>query len=85
MLIIGGILPIVGRFLASIPAPIMGGLYVVLFGMILGVGLRYTAKSDLNSLRNVAIVGASILLGLALPSALANPEIKDSVLKALES
>lgn len=69
LLVIAGLLPVVGGVLGSIPIPLMGGLYCVLFGIITGVGLRYVALADLGSMRNVSIMGFSIFFGFAVPEA----------------
>lgn len=80
ILIVAGLLPIFGTLLASIPAPIMGGLYCVLFGMIAGVGLRYAVRADLNSMRNVSVMGFALFFGFAVPSVFASPDAKSAAL-----
>ncbi|XP_053399264.1 solute carrier family 23 member 2-like isoform X2 [Mercenaria mercenaria] len=56
-----------GAVFASIPEPIVGGLFMVTFGMITGVGLSNLQHVDLNSPRNIFIVGVSLFLGLSIP------------------
>jgi len=43
-----------GQFLSSIPAPVMGGISIMLFGMIATIGLKSLMQSDvdLNEFRN---------------------------------
>ena len=79
ILMIAGAIPLFGNILASIPNPIMGGLYVILFGIIMGIGLRYAARADLTSMRNVSIIGFSLFFGLALSTALSSPDVEKEI------
>ena len=85
LLLVAGLLPVVGALLASIPTPVMGGLYCVLFGMIAGIGLRYAVKADLSSMRNVSIMGFSIFFGFAIPSVFASAELKAATIELMGS
>ncbi|EJN59427.1 uracil-xanthine permease family protein [Halogranum rubrum] len=67
MLVVGFIGPI-GQLFATIPAPIVGGLYIVMFGQITAVGLSNLKFIDLDSNRNVFIVGIALFAGLAIPA-----------------
>ena len=66
-MIVVGLLGKVGAFFVSIPDPIVGGIYMVMFGMIAAVGISNLQFADMNSSRNLFIVGFSIVFGLALP------------------
>lgn len=64
------LLAVIGKFGAlftSIPSPVVGGMYCVMFAMIAGVGLSNLQFVDLNSSRNLFIIGFSIFMGLSLP------------------
>ena len=66
---------VVAKFVAIfiiIPDPILGGVFLVIFGMIAAVGLSNLQYADMNSSRNLYIVGLSLLMGLALPYYLEN-------------
>jgi len=66
MMVVG----VVGKICAvfvSIPQPIVGGVLMVMFGMIAAVGISNIQFADMNSSRNLFIVGFSIVFGLALP------------------
>ena len=66
---------VVGKFGAvfvSIPDPIVGGVFMVMFGMIAAVGISNLQFADMNSSRNLFIVGFSIVFGLALPHYMEN-------------
>ncbi|XP_037324366.1 solute carrier family 23 member 1 isoform X1 [Pungitius pungitius] len=67
MLIMGS----VGKFtalFASLPDPILGGMFCTLFGMITAVGLSNLQLVDLNSSRNLFVLGFSMFFGLTLPT-----------------
>ncbi|XP_064880011.1 solute carrier family 23 member 1-like isoform X2 [Oncorhynchus nerka] len=61
----------VGKFtalFASLPDPILGGMFCTLFGMITAVGLSNLQSVDLNSSRNLFVLGFSMFFGLMLPN-----------------
>ncbi|RWS20326.1 solute carrier family 23 member 1-like protein, partial [Leptotrombidium deliense] len=59
---------------ATIPVPIVGGVFVVMFGIITAVGLSPLQFIDLNSSRNLFIIGFSIFTGICIPKWIAaNP------------
>ena len=55
-----------GAFLATIPAPVMGGIMVLLFGAIAVVGMNSLVKAgeDLMKPRNLAILAVILVFGL---------------------
>lgn len=61
-----------GAAFAIIPEPIIGGIYCVMFGIITGVGISSAQFVDLNSPRNLFILGFSIFFGLAFPTWISN-------------
>ncbi|CAN2390243.1 transepithelial L-ascorbic acid transport [Pristimantis euphronides] len=59
---------------ASIPDPILGGMFCALFGMITAIGLSNLQFVDMNSSRNLFVLGFSLFFGLVLPNYLdSNP------------
>ena len=62
-----GVVGKIGALFVSIPDPIVGGVFMVMFGMISAVGISNLQFADMNSSRNLFIVGFSIVFGLALP------------------
>lgn len=56
-----------GALFTSIPQPIVGGMYCAMFGMITAVGLSNLQFVDLNSARNLFIVGFALFMGLSVP------------------
>ena len=62
-----GMLGKFGALFVTIPDPIIGGVFMVMFGMITAVGIANLQYADMNSSRNARIVGFSLVFGLALP------------------
>jgi len=61
---------VLGKFSAvfvSIPEPVVGGVFCVMFAMITAVGLSALQSVDLSSSRNLFVLGFPLFLGLALP------------------
>ena len=67
MMIVAGLIGKFGALFVSIPDPIVGGVFMVMFGMIAAVGISNLQFADMNSGRNLFIVGFSIVFGLGLP------------------
>ena len=68
-----GVLPGLGRWLASVPPPVTGGLTLVLFGLIAVAGIRILTRAALGQ-RECLIVAIALGLGLGVdlhPEALA--------------
>lgn len=55
-----------GVLLQTIPAPVMGGILILLFGSIAAVGMNILikAKVDLNARRNLVIVSTTLVFGI---------------------
>ncbi|KMT00963.1 hypothetical protein BVRB_9g222280 [Beta vulgaris subsp. vulgaris] len=56
-----------GAVFASIPFPIFAALYCVLFGLVASVGLSFLQFTNMNSMRNLFIIGISLFLGISIP------------------
>jgi nucleobase transporter 1/2 len=56
-----------GALFSTIPQPIVGGMYCVMFGMIASVGLSNLQFVDLNSARNLFVIGFALFMGLSVP------------------
>ena len=64
------VLPLIGKFsatLATLPQPVVGAMYVGLFGLIAAVGLSNLQFVNLNNARNLFIIGISFFAGLSFP------------------
>ncbi len=61
-----------GQLIATIPDPIVGGLFIAMFGQIVAVGISNLRHVDLDSSRNTFIVGFALFVGLAIPAYMGN-------------
>nr|XP_026693018.1 solute carrier family 23 member 2-like isoform X2 [Ciona intestinalis] len=67
LFIIMGCVSKVGSIFVTLPEPVMGGIFLIMFGMIAAVGLSNLQYVDMNSPRNVFAVGFTLYMGLAIP------------------
>ncbi|MFC6717074.1 uracil-xanthine permease family protein [Natrialbaceae archaeon GCM10025810] len=72
VMIVAGFVGYFGQLIATLPNPIVGGLFVAMFSQIVAVGLRTLRHVDLESSRNVFVVGFALFVGLAVPQYMAN-------------
>ncbi|XP_076348508.1 solute carrier family 23 member 1-like isoform X1 [Tachypleus tridentatus] len=56
-----------GAFFNTIPVPIIGGIFCVTFAIVTGVGLSNVQFIDLQSSRNILILGLSLFMGITIP------------------
>lgn len=64
ILVLLGCLPVLGRIVAAIPAPVLGGAGVVLFGTVTASGIRTLAKVEYRENMNLVVVATSIAFGM---------------------
>jgi xanthine permease len=64
ILVVLGLLPVLGRVVAAVPTPVLGGAGVVLFGTVAASGIRTLAKVEYKNNMNLVIVAASISFGM---------------------
>ena len=64
ILVLLGLLPVMGRVVAAIPLPVLGGAGIVLFGSVAASGIRSLAKVKYQGNMNLVIVATSIGAGL---------------------
>ncbi len=65
------ILPAFGKFgatLATLPQPVVGAMFVGMFGLIAAVGISNLQFTNLNNSRNLFIVGIAFFAGLSFPA-----------------
>lgn len=65
LLIILGLIPKFGAIATLIPASVLGGAMLVMFGMVGAQGIKMLMKVDLNN-RNLLIIAVSVGLGLGV-------------------
>ncbi|CAL9591203.1 Uric acid transporter UacT [Streptomyces sp. enrichment culture] len=64
ILVLLGLLPKLGAVVAAIPAPVLGGAGLVMFGTVAASGLRTLARVDLTGGHNLTVVAVSVAVGL---------------------
>lgn len=64
-MIFAGFVPKFGALATTIPAAVLGGATVTVFGMITMAGVQIIIKDELSS-RNVTIVGLAVALGMGI-------------------
>ncbi|MFG6076681.1 nucleobase:cation symporter-2 family protein [Erwinia sp. OPT-41] len=64
ILVLLGCLPVLGRIVAAVPAPVLGGAGVVLFGTVAASGIRTLAKVDYKENMNLVVVATAIAFGM---------------------
>ncbi|XP_064090453.1 solute carrier family 23 member 1-like isoform X2 [Macrobrachium nipponense] len=79
IMLLCGIVGKVGALFITIPEPIIGGIFCVVFAMITSVGLSTLQYVDLNSSRNLFVLGFSLFIGMALPMWMQKPGNKDII------
>ena len=67
-MIIGGIFPVIGAALTTIPQAVLGGCTIMMFGSILFAGFGMMARAGFSQ-RNMVIVSLSLSVGLGFTQA----------------
>ncbi|XP_062404288.1 solute carrier family 23 member 1-like isoform X2 [Sardina pilchardus] len=68
LLVIMGIFGKIGAIFTTIPTPVIGGMFLVMFGVIAAAGVSNLQYADMNSSRNIFIFGFSMFTGLVIPN-----------------
>lgn len=68
IMILGGVFPIVGALLTTIPQAVLGGCTIMMFGSIMYAGIGMMAKCGFSD-RNMIIVALSLSIGLGFTQA----------------
>ncbi len=82
-----GLFPVVGRVVTAMPAPILGALALLLFGLVAVSGLRLILRSALShgshlSHRDALLIALSLAVGLGAPS---QPHLFEALPSALRA
>ncbi|MFI8189403.1 nucleobase:cation symporter-2 family protein [Streptomyces sp. NPDC085946] len=64
MLVLLGLLPKLGAVVAAIPAPVLGGAGLVMFGTVAASGLRTLAQVDFRGNHNLTVVAVPVAVGM---------------------
>lgn len=74
ILVLLGFVAKFGSIFVTLPSPVLGGIYFVIFGMISAVGIVSLRTVDMTSSRNVFIIGFTTFTGLSVANWMkANP------------
>lgn len=68
--IVLGLFGKVGAVIHTIPAAVMGGISILLFGMIAAMGIRHVIEErvDLTNMKNLIVVSVIFIIGIGLPN-----------------
>lgn len=64
IMLVLGLLPVLGRVVAAVPTPVLGGAGIVLFGTVAASGIRTLSKVDYKDNMNLVIVAVSLAFGM---------------------
>ena len=65
ILILMGLFPKLGGIIAAMPESVIGGAAIIMFGLIVGAGIKLISKSEMSQ-RNVLILALSLSFGIGL-------------------
>lgn len=63
ILVVLGLLPVLGRVVATLPTAVLGGAGILLFGTVAASGIRTLSKVQYEGTYNMLIVAASLAIG----------------------
>jgi uracil-xanthine permease len=64
ILVLLGLFPVLGSLVSLVPAPVLGGAGIVLFGTVAASGIRTLAEAGLESGANTVLVSVSLGVGI---------------------
>ncbi|XP_037100174.1 solute carrier family 23 member 1-like isoform X3 [Syngnathus acus] len=68
VMILMGVLGKIGAIFSTIPNPVIGGMFLIMFGVIAATGISNLQSTDMNSSRNIFVFGFSLFSGLVVPN-----------------
>ncbi|XP_067428997.1 solute carrier family 23 member 1-like isoform X2 [Thunnus thynnus] len=67
-MILMGMLGKIGAIFSTIPTPVIGGMFLIMFGVITAAGISNLQSTDMNSSRNIFVFGFSMFSALVIPN-----------------
>ncbi|MCV7317480.1 purine permease [Mycolicibacillus parakoreensis] len=64
ILVLLGVLPVVGRVVAAIPLPVLGGAGIVLFGSLVSAGIKTLGSVRFDANLNLVLVAVTVGVGM---------------------
>uniref|UniRef100_A0A3Q3VVH2 Solute carrier family 23 member 1 n=1 Tax=Mola mola TaxID=94237 RepID=A0A3Q3VVH2_MOLML len=84
-MILMGMLGKIGAIFTTIPTPVVGGMFMVMFGVITAAGISNLQSTDMNSSRTIFIFGFSMFSALSIPNwIMKNPGFLQTGFKELD-
>uniref|UniRef100_A0A671U5J0 Uncharacterized protein n=1 Tax=Sparus aurata TaxID=8175 RepID=A0A671U5J0_SPAAU len=84
-MILMGMLGKIGAIFTTIPTPVLGGMFLIMFGVITATGISNLQSTDMNSSRNIFIFGFSMFTALVIPNwILKNPDFFKTGVKLVD-
>ncbi|XP_072291676.1 xan_ur_permease domain-containing protein [Eucyclogobius newberryi] len=68
LMVVMGVFGKAGAIFTTIPSPVVGGMFMVMFGVVAAAGVSNLQYADMNSSRNIFIFGFSMFSGLVIPN-----------------
>ncbi|XP_038077946.1 solute carrier family 23 member 1-like isoform X2 [Patiria miniata] len=68
LMVLMGMFAKFGALFVTIPDPIIGGMFCVMFAMVTAVGISNLQFVNLNSTRNLFVIGFSLIMGFIIPT-----------------
>jgi xanthine permease len=65
-LIVLGLVPKIGALTTIVPASVLGGAMVAMFGMVIAYGIKMLSRVDFSSQENLLIIACSVGMGLGV-------------------
>ncbi|XP_049914395.1 solute carrier family 23 member 1-like isoform X1 [Epinephelus moara] len=84
-MILVGMVGKIGAVFTTIPTPVVGGMFLIMFGVISAAGISNLQTTDMNSSRNIFIFGFSMFSALVIPNWLMkNPDFLDTGVREVD-
>ncbi|XP_077949701.1 solute carrier family 23 member 1 isoform X3 [Gasterosteus aculeatus] len=84
-MILMGMLGKIGAIFTTIPTPVMGGMFLIMFGVITAAGVSNLQSTDMNSSRNIFVFGFSMFTALVIPNFITkNPDLLQTGVKEVD-
>uniref|UniRef100_A0A3Q2PWP2 Solute carrier family 23 member 1-like n=1 Tax=Fundulus heteroclitus TaxID=8078 RepID=A0A3Q2PWP2_FUNHE len=85
LMILMGMVGKIGAIFTTIPTPVIGGMFLIMFGVISAAGISNLQFTDMNSSRNIFVFGFSIFSALVIPNwIMKNPGVLETGVKEVD-
>ncbi|XP_005805703.1 solute carrier family 23 member 1-like isoform X1 [Xiphophorus maculatus] len=85
LMILMGVVGKIGAIFTTIPTPVIGGMFLIMFGVICAAGISNLQFTDMNSSRNIFVFGFSMFSALVIPNwIMKNPGVLETGVKEVD-